>query len=81
MRFFTHLLIAALISFGLSIYAWLGLGVFALIPFLIVSSLCALAGAIIGRWMAGSNIMLTIGATTLIRVAVFVGMAGLPPYS
>ena len=81
MRFLTHLLIAALISFGLSIYAWLGLGVFALIPFLIVSSLCALTGAVIGGWLAGSNIMITMGSTTLIRIAVFVVMAGLPPYA
>ena len=81
MRFLTHLVIASLISFGLSIYAWLGLGVFELIPFFIVSGVCALTGAVIGGWLAGSNIMITIGMTALIRVAVFLVAAGLPPYS
>lgn len=81
MRFMTHLLVATLISFGLSIYAWIGLGIFALLPFLTVSSVCAFAGAAIGGWLAGSNIMITMGSTTLIRVAVFLVMVGLPPYS
>ena len=80
MRFLTHLTVAGLISFGLSLYAWLGLGVFALWPFIIVSSVCALAGAIIGYWIANSNILMTVGMTALIRVSAFLVIAGLPPY-
>lgn len=80
MRFITHLIAALVVSFGWSIYAWLVLDIFALVPFLTVSGLCAIIGTAIGCWVAGSNILLTIGVTALLRIGAFVFFAGLPPY-
>ena len=70
---FLHLALAAAISFGISVYAWLGLGVFLPVPFWAVSSGVALAATVIG-WMAGRRLLVTAAAAFLARTA-FLAMA------
>jgi len=79
MALLRHILIAALISFGLSVGFWLGLGVFDLQGFVIVSSGVALAGALAGL-LFGGRLAVTAGVTLVLRVGVFLAVAGLPPY-
>lgn len=70
-----HLLLAAIISYGLSGLFWFGLGVFNLQGFVLVSAGCAIAGALIG-YLAGRRMLVTAGATVVIRLAAFFVMTG-----
>lgn len=70
-----HALLAGLVSFGLSGVFGLAFGVFMLIPFFVVSSACAIVGALIG-WVAGKRLWVTALAAALIRVGVFVAVIG-----
>jgi hypothetical protein len=70
-----HLLLATIISYGLSGLFWIGLGVFNLPGFVLVSAGSALAGALID-YLAGRRMLVTAGATAVIRLAVFFLMTG-----
>ncbi|MEL7517681.1 MAG: hypothetical protein AAFN48_01860 [Pseudomonadota bacterium] len=72
---FRHALIAVLVSFGLSIFFWAAFGVFLAVPFLVVSTLCALGGGVVG-WVAGKRLWVTAIMTALIRSAVFIAVLG-----
>ena len=75
MNLLRHLLLAAVISYGLSGLFWLVLHVFNLPGFIFVSAGCAIAGALAG-YFAGQRLLVTAGATAAIRVAVFFIMTG-----
>ena len=73
MMFVRHLLLALAVSFGLSLAFWAIFGVFVLVPFLVVSTLCALAGLAIG-WLAGRRLAVTLIATAIIRIGIYFAM-------
>lgn len=75
MIFVRQLVLAILVSFGLSLFFWLGLGVFSLPGFLVVSSVCALVGAA-GGYFAHGNYWVTAGATAIIRVIAYLTATG-----
>lgn len=64
-----HLIAAAIVSYGLSLAFWAA-GTFVLVPFIVVSAGCAVAGAAAGL-LAGRRLWLTIAATAVIRLGVF----------
>lgn len=66
---FIHAAIAAAISFGISIYAWLGLGVFLAGPFWAVSTGVA-AIAVLAGWLSGRRLLVTAFAAFLLRAGV-----------
>lgn len=70
MTFLRHLLVAALVSYGFSVFFWLALGMFILKGFIVVSAACALAGAAIG-YFTGRKILVTVIATAVIRLAAY----------
>jgi hypothetical protein len=65
-----QLIIAFAVSFFLSLAFWAVFGVFALAPFFMVSSLCAILGASIGI-LAKNKVWITIIATAAIRIAAY----------
>lgn len=65
-----HAIAALGLSYGLSVYFWLGLGTFNLIGFILVSAGVALVGGLCG-WFLNKNIWVTIVATIILRVAVY----------
>lgn len=65
-----HFVVAVAISFALSIGFWIVYNIFELTPFFVVSIACAIAGAAIGV-VVRRGVVLTIIATTAIRIAVF----------
>ncbi|PHS24609.1 MAG: hypothetical protein COA84_08935 [Robiginitomaculum sp.] len=69
----THALAALFVSYGLSVFFWLGLGVFNLIGFIIVSALAAAMGLGAG-WVMKKRLWVTIMATLVIRIALYVLM-------
>lgn len=74
-RFLIHLAVAAAISFGVSVYAWAVLGVFAPVPFLIVSSGVAVAAALAG-WFGGRRLALTAAIALILRIAILAAAVG-----
>ena len=74
MMFVRHLLLALAVSFGLSLAFWAIFGVFVLVPFLVVSTLCALAGLAIG-WLAGRRLAVTVLAPASIRIGICPAMS------
>lgn len=64
-----HFALAAAISFGLSIYAWIGLGIFRPAPFWAVSVGVALAATLVG-WMTGRRLFVTAAAALIARAAI-----------
>ena len=72
-RLKTHTLLALFVSYGLSIFFWLGLGVFNLVGFVVVSALAAAMGLGAG-WVMKKRLWVTIMATLVIRVALYVFM-------
>jgi hypothetical protein len=74
-NFLIHLAVAAAISFGVSIYAWAGLGVFAPVPFLAVSSGVSIAAAL-GGFLAGRRLALTAAIALILRIAILAAAVG-----
>ena len=74
-RPFFHLVLAGLVSFGLSTLYWIAFGVFFLWPFLIVSTGCAAAGAAMGL-IAGGRLWVTALAVAILRNIVFLAAMG-----
>lgn len=70
MEFLKHLALAAILSFGLSLGFWAVFGVFDLRGFWVVSTACALIGAL-GGYLAGKRLAATTLLTVIVRVAVF----------
>jgi hypothetical protein len=70
MAFMRHLLVAALVSYGFSIFFWVAHGMFILKGFIVVSAICALAGAAIG-FFTGNKIFMTVIATAVIRMGAY----------
>ena len=68
-----HALAALVVSYGLSVYFWLGFGVFNLSGFIVISALAAAMGFIAG-WVMKKRLWVTIMATLVIRVALYVVM-------
>ena len=64
-----HLLLAAVLSFGISLAAWRFLDVFELTPFILVSTSATILGALAG-WASGKYLITTFAATVLLRSAV-----------
>jgi hypothetical protein len=69
-RLARHLLAALAVSYALSVFFWLGLGVFQLVPFFVVSFGVAVVGAAVGI-LFKRTLWATIGATVVLRVAIF----------
>lgn len=67
------LVVCLLVSYGLSVGFWLGLGVFNLPGFILGSAAAGFAGAIVG-WLAGRSLLLAVVATAVIRIALFIFM-------
>lgn len=74
-NFLVHLAVAAAISFGVSIYAWAVLGVFAPVPFLAVSSGVTVAAALAG-WAGGRRLALTAAIAFVLRIAILAAAVG-----
>ncbi len=70
-----HVFTALVTSFGLSLFFWAAFHVFVPIPFFIVSTLCAAAGAAAGI-AGGRRIWVTGLATAIIRIAAFILATG-----
>lgn len=70
-----HLIVALVLSFGLSVFFWAVFGVFAAAPFVFVSLACAVVGALIG-YFGGNRLALTFGATLIVRVAAYLAAGG-----
>lgn len=66
----THFGLAFAVSFGLSVFFWLAFDVFILVPFLVVSSACALLAAILGTFLL-RRYWVTVVLSALLRCAVF----------
>ncbi len=66
----THLLVAVLVSYGLSAFFWLGLGVFNLMGFVIISALAAILGVSTG-WVMGKRLWITATASLAYRLALY----------
>jgi hypothetical protein len=71
--FITHFIVALGIAYGLSVFFWLGLGVFNLVGFIVVSALAAIAGLLVG-WFGKQRLWLTGLATALIRLGLYAFM-------
>jgi len=71
--FITHLLVAVLVSYGLSVMFWLGLGVFNLMGFMLISALAAAVGLGAG-WLMGKRLWVTLLASLLARLMLYVLM-------
>jgi hypothetical protein len=71
--FFIHFVVALGLAYGLSVFFWLGLGVFNLAGFIVVSALAALAGLLTG-WFGNKRLWLTALATVLIRLGLYAFM-------
>jgi len=71
--FFAHLLVALMVSYGLSVAFWLGLGVFNLMGFILVSAIATVLGVFAG-WLMGKRLWVTVLATLLARLALYVLM-------
>ncbi len=71
-----HISLALFLSYGLSLLFWTVLNVFNLPGFIIISALCAIAGAGIG-YLWGRRLWLSLLMTFLIRMGVFFLMTGL----
>jgi len=69
-----HILVALAVSFGLSVIFWLGFGVFVLVGFLLWSVVCAAVGVVIGYFVTRNNIAVTVVATAVIRIAIYLIM-------
>jgi hypothetical protein len=69
--FLRHAFAALLVSFALSVSFWLIWGVFVL-PGFIVMSLLAAAGGLLAGWLAGKRLVITLVATAVIRIAIYV---------
>jgi hypothetical protein len=74
--FFLHLAVAAAISFGVSIYAFAVLGVFAPVPFVAVSTGVALAAALGGFLLGGRRLALTAAIALILRIAILAAAVG-----
>lgn len=70
----SHALVALGLSYGLSLYFWLGLGTFNLVGFIFVSAIVALIGGASG-WFIKRNLWITAIVTVLLRIAVYWVMA------
>jgi len=70
----THILVALAVSFGLSVIFWLGFGVFVLVGFILWSVVCAAVGVVIGYFLTRNNIAVTVVATAVIRIAIYLIM-------
>lgn len=66
-----HALGALLVSFALSVSFWLIWGTFVM-PGFIVMSLLAAAGGVLSGWLAGKRLVITLVATALIRIAIYI---------
>jgi hypothetical protein len=73
--FFAHFLVALMVSYGLSVAFWLGLGVFNLMGFILVSAIAAALGLGAG-WLMGKRLWVTLLVTLLTRLALYVLMTG-----
>ncbi|PHS28941.1 MAG: hypothetical protein COA85_02430 [Robiginitomaculum sp.] len=71
--FIMHFLGALLVSYGLSVAFWLGLGVFNLMGFVFVSALAAALGVFAG-WFMGKHLWVTVLATLLCRLGLYMLM-------
>ncbi|MCY4191071.1 MAG: hypothetical protein OXC54_09000 [Rhodospirillaceae bacterium] len=69
-----HVLIALALSFGLSISFWLAFGVFVLAGFILWSVVCAAVGVGIGYFLARNNFPVTVLATIIARIAIYLIM-------
>ncbi len=70
MSFIKHLMLAIGLSYALSLFFWAVFSVFNLQGFILVSAVCALAGAGIG-FLTGRRLVVTAIATILIRIAAY----------
>ena len=61
------------LSYGLSVFFWLVLGVFNLGGFIAVSALCGVAGGALG-YAAGKKMWVALVATAIIRIVVYLIM-------
>ncbi len=69
----THLVLALITSYGLSVFFWLTLGVFNLIGFIVVSALAAALGLASGMIMQ-RRLWITVFATLLVRIGLYLLM-------
>ena len=70
-----HIAIAVIIAYGLSVFFWLGLGVFNPVGFLFVSGLAATLGVITG-WALNKRLWITALITLICRLGLYVFMTG-----
>ena len=68
-----HGVVALALAYGLSLFFWLGLGVFNLPGFMMISFLAAATGLAAG-WLAGRRLWLTALVTSVVRIALYVLM-------
>ncbi len=73
--FLIHLALAAAISFGVSLFAWVALGVFEIIPFWAVSTGVAIIAAATG-WLSGRRVAVTLAVALILRVAILAAAIG-----
>lgn len=71
--FMAHITLAIIIAYGLSVYFWLGLGVFNLIGFIGVSALAVVIGLAAG-WLMGKRLWVTALATLAARLILYAVM-------
>jgi hypothetical protein len=67
--FLVHLMLAAFISFGMSIAVWMLFGIFNPVFFWIASTIAAFAGALVG-WAGGRYLATTFAVTMLARAGI-----------
>ncbi|WP_374762854.1 hypothetical protein [Yunchengibacter salinarum] len=73
----THVMVALLVSVGLSLFFWAVLDTFVLMGFLLWSVVAAAAGALIGGRLV-ERLWVTVLATAVIRIAIYGLMTSLP---
>lgn len=70
----THILVALAVSFGLSVIFWLAFNVFVLVGFILWSIVCAAVGVVIGYFAVRNNIAVTVVATAILRIGLYLFM-------
>ncbi|VAV93675.1 hypothetical protein MNBD_ALPHA06-1011 [hydrothermal vent metagenome] len=70
-----HTAYALVLSYGLSVFFWLGFGVFNLVGFIVVSALTAALGVASG-WVLGKKLGITLLATFVFRILAYLLMTG-----
>ncbi len=68
--FLAHILVAALLSYGLSIFFRFAFGVFNLGGFIGVSALAAAIGLLAG-WLSGKRLLVTALVTVMVRIGLY----------